>query len=411
MNTFNDTLQKYAELSVKIGVNIQPGQTLVINSPIECADFTRLVAKKAYEAGAKDVHVEWSDEELTLIKFMDAPEEAFKEFPKWRADGYEDMAKNGAAFLSISSSNPELLKNVDPKRISEANKSRSIAMKKHREYIMSSAVSWTVVSVPTKGWAKKVFPDFNEEEAVEALWKNIFKIVRVDKEDPVDAWNKHLNNIKEKVDFLNAKKFKKLYYSSSNGTNLTIELPEAHLWAGGGELNSKKIYFVANMPTEEVFTLPLKTGVNGIVKSTKPLNYAGNLIDNFTLTFKAGKVVDFSAEKGYETLKKLLETDEGASYLGEVALVPYDSPISNSNIIFYNTLFDENASCHLAFGMAYPTCLEKGSEMNSEELKKAGANSSLTHVDFMIGSKDLQIIGETKQGEKIQIFKNGNWGF
>jgi aminopeptidase len=410
MDNFENLLSKYAELSVRVGVNLQKGQTLVINSPIECAEFTRIVAKEAYKAGAKEVHVEWSDEELTLIKFMNAPEEAFKEFPKWKAEGYEELAKNGAAFLSISASNPELLKDVAPKRIAESNKTRSIALKKYREYIMNSTVSWSIVSIPTKAWSKKVFPNLSEESAIEKLWESIFKIVRVDKDDPLDAWNDHLDNLQKKVEFLNEKKFKKLHYISKD-TDLTIELPEKHIWAGGGEYNSKQTYFVANMPTEEVFTLPLKTEVNGKVKSTKPLNYSGNLIDNFTLLFKDGKIVDFSAEKGYETLKKLIETDEGSHYLGEVALVPYDSPISNSNIIFYNTLFDENASCHFALGEAYPICLEGGSTMNEEELEKSGANISLTHVDFMVGSSDLDITGETRDGEVVHIFKNGNWAF
>lgn len=410
MNDFNILLKKYAELSIKVGVNLEKNQTLVINSPIECADFVRLVAKEAYDVGAKDVHVEWSDEELTLMKFMNAPDEAFKEFPKWKADGYEELAKNGAAFLSISASNPELLKDVDPKRISEANKSRSIALKNYRQYIMNSTVSWSIVSIPTKEWAKKVFSDLLAEKAIEKLWENIFKIVRVDKNDPIGSWDDHLNTLKEKVDFLNEKKFKKLHYLSKD-TDLTIELPEKHIWAGGGEYNSKGTYFVANMPTEEVFTLPLKTGVNGIVKSTKPLNYSGNLIDNFTLIFKDGKIIDFSAEKGYETLKKLIETDEGSHYLGEVALVPHHSPISDSNIIFYNTLFDENASCHLALGEAYPICIENGSKMSSEELQKAGANISLAHVDFMIGAADLDITGQTKDGEVVKIFKKGNWAF
>lgn len=410
MTDFKKLLQKYAELSIKIGVNLQRNQTLVINSPIECAEFVRIIAEEAYKSGAKDVHVEWGDEELSLIKFMNAPEEAFKEFPKWKADGYEELAKNGAAFLSISASNPELLKAVDPKRIAESNKTRSIALKKYREYIMNSTVAWSIVSIPTKAWAKKVFSDLSEEKAVEKLWENIFKIVRIDTTNPVEAWNAHLKNLQEKVDFLNDKKFKKLHYISKN-TDLTIELPEKHLWSGGGEYNKKRTYFVANMPTEEVFTLPLKTGVNGKVTSTKPLNYSGNLIENFTLVFENGKIVDFSAEKGYETLKKLIETDEGSHYLGEVALVPYNSPISNSNIIFYNTLFDENASCHLALGEAYPICLEGGSSMSEEELKKEGANLSLTHVDFMIGSPDLDITGETKGGKTIQVFKNGNWAF
>jgi aminopeptidase len=410
MNNFDLLLKKYAELAVKVGVNIQNGQTLVINSPIECADFVRVAAKEAYKAGAKDVHIEWNDDELTLIKYMNAPEESLKEFPEWKAAPFETLAKNGAAFLSISASNPELLKSVDPSKIAEANKAKSKALKNYRECIMNSTVAWSVISIPTKAWARKVFSEVSEDEAIDKLWESIFKIVRIDNEDPIAAWNEHVNNMQSKVDFLNEKRFKKLHYVS-NGTDLTIELPEKHIWEGPGEYNAEKTYFVPNMPTEEVFTLPLKTGVNGIVKSTKPLNYSGNLINNFTLTFKEGKIVDFTAEEGCEILKKLIETDEGSCYLGEVALVPYDSPISKSNIIFYNTLFDENASCHLAFGMAYPTCLEGGSEMNEEELEKAGVNTSLTHVDFMVGSKDLDITGETAAGEKFQIFKNGNWAF
>lgn len=246
--------------------------------------------------------------------------------------------------------------------------------------------------------------------AIKKLWENIFNIVRIDKEDPIKAWEDHLNNLANKVNFLNDQKLTKLYYKSKD-TDLTIELPKGHIWCGGGEYNKNKTYFVANMPTEEVFTLPLKTGVNGIVKSTKPLNYSGNLINNFTLKFENGKVIDFSAEEGYETLKKLIETDDGSCYLGEVALVPFHSPISDSNIVFYNTLFDENASCHLALGEAYPTCIENGDNMTKEELEKAGANNSLTHVDFMIGSSDLSIIGENSKGEKIEIFKNGDWAF
>lgn len=408
MNSFNKNIEKYASLAVKVGVNIQKGQTLIINSPIECAEFTRTVAKCAYENGAKNVHVRWNDEDLALIKYLNAPDEAFDEFPKWEADGLDHLAENGAAVISISASNPELLKDVDSKRIAAANKARSIALKNYREYIMNSTISWCVISIPTKAWAKKVFSDISENEAVQKLWDNIFKIVRVDNDNPVKAWDEHLQQLNNRVEFLNNKNFKFLHFKSKV-TDLNIELPKDHLWAGGGEYNAKETYFVANMPTEEVFTLPLKTGINGTVKNTKPFNYAGNLIDNFTLTFKNGKVVDFKAEVGHETLKKLLETDEGASYIGEVALVAYDSPISNSNIVFYNTLFDENASCHLAFGMAYPTCIKNGTEMNSDQLQKAGANNSLIHEDFMVGSSDMNIIGETHEGNKVQIFKDGNW--
>ncbi len=411
MKSFDLMLEEYAKLCVKVGINLQPGQPLIINAPIEGADFVRLVAKQAYEAGAKQVHVNWNDETLTRLKYENAPMEVFENFPKWYADGLEEFAKDGAGYLSIYSEDPELLKEIDPKKIAANNKSKSMALKEFRKYNMNNINSWCVVSIPTKGWAKKVFPNVSEEEAMEKLWDAIFKATRMDLEDPVKAWEDHIKSIEEKVKFLNDKSFKKLYYKSYNGTDLEVELPEGHIWAGGGDYNSKNTFFVANMPTEEVFTMPLKTGVNGTVYSTKPLNYGGNLINNFKLTFKNGKVVDFEAEEGYEVLKDLLDIDEGAKYLGEVALVPFDSPISNSNIIFLNTLFDENASCHFAFGKAYPTNIKGGENMSDEELEKHGVNNSLAHVDFMVGSKDMNIVGETKDGQKVQIFENGNWAF
>lgn len=411
MKNFNDILSEYAKLCVKVGINLQKGQPLVINAPVEGAEFVRLVAKHAYAAGAKQVHVNWNDEALTKMKYENAPMEIFENFPKWYADGLEEFAEDGAGFLSIYSEDPELLKDIDPRKIATNNKSSSMALKKFRKYTMNDINSWCVISIPTKGWASRVFPEVSEEKAMEKLWEAIFTATRMDTENPVKAWEDHLKNLEEKVNFLNKKKFKKLHYKSSNGTDLEIELPEGHIWAGGGGKNSKDVYFVANMPTDEVFTMPLRTGVNGVVYSTKPLNYGGNLIDNFKLTFENGKVVAFEAEEGYEVLKDLLALDEGAKYLGEVALVPYDSPISKSNIIFFNTLFDENASCHFAFGKAYPTNIEGGPDMTEEELKQAGVNDSLTHVDFMVGSKDLNIVGETKDGTKIQIFENGNWAF
>ena len=411
MKNFNDILNEYAKLCVKVGINLQKGQPLVINSPVEGAEFVRLVAKHAYEAGAKQVHVNWNDEALTKMKYENAPMEVFEKFPKWYADGLEEFAEDGAGFLSIYSEDPELLKEIDPKKIAANNKSASIALKGFRKYTMNDINAWCVVSIPTKGWAKRVFPDVSEEEAMKKLWNAIFMATRMNLEDPVGAWEDHLKNLEEKVDFLNEKKFKKLHYISSNGTDLKVELPEGHIWAGGGSKNVKDVFFVANMPTEEVFTMPLKTGVNGVAYSTKPLNYGGNLIDNFKLTFKDGKVVDFEAKEGYEVLKDLLALDEGAKHLGEVALVPFDSPISQSNIIFLNTLFDENASCHFALGKAYPTNIKGGENMSDEELETKGVNDSLTHVDFMVGSKDLSIVGETKDGEKVQIFENGNWAF
>lgn len=410
MSTFEQKLEKYAELGVKIGVNIQPGQTLVVNAPISTVDFVRLVAKKAYEAGAKNVHVEWNDEELTKIKFEKAPDEAFKEYPMWRAKGFEEMAEEGAAFLTIMSSNPDLLKGIDPLRIATANKTGSKALEKYKHYIMSDKVSWSILAVPSKEWAKKVFPNVDESEQVNMLWDAIFSATRINQEDPISAWEKHDENLQNRLKLLNERGYKKLYYKGP-GTDLTIELPDDHIWLGGGGKNDKGTYFFANIPTEEVFTLPLKTGVNGVVASTMPLNYAGTLIENFSLTFKEGRIVDFSADEGYETLKHLIETDEGSHYLGEVALVPHNSPISNLNIIFFNTLFDENASCHLAIGNAYLPCFKDGSDLSKDELAEKGVNSSLTHVDFMVGSNKLNINGEKADGTIEAIFVDGNWAF
>lgn len=406
-----DFLRKYAELAVKSGVNIQKGQKLVINTPIECAEFSRLIADIAYEAGAKDVVMNWSDEKFSKIRFMKAPDEVFETMPGYERDLYIENVREGAAFISIHASDPELMKEVDPNRLAQAQKTRRIAIKEFNEKLMSNQNPWSVISIPTVAWAKKVFPGVSEEEAMKKLWDTIFKIVRVDKEDPVKAWEEHKKNLREKLEFLNAAKIKTLHYKNNKGTDLNVELPEGYIFLGGSEHTQDGIEFLANMPTEEVFSMPLKTGVNGTVVSSKPLNYGGNLIEDFSLTFKDGRIVDFTAKEGLSTLKNLIETDEGSHYLGEVALVPFDSPISNSNIIFFNTLYDENASCHFAIGKAYSVCIENGTKMNEEELEKAGVNDSLTHVDFMVGTEDLDIVATTKEGKTIQIFKNGNWAF
>ncbi|WP_195925481.1 aminopeptidase [Sarcina ventriculi] len=404
-------LKKYAKLAIYQGVNVQKNQTLVISSPIECAKFTRMLVEEAYIKGAKEVVVQWNDELTGKLKYKYSPIEVFETVPEWVKESRLSYAKEGACFLSISASDPELLKDVDPKKVATFRKASSIASREFSSRLMSNENAWSIVSIPTVGWAKKVFPNVSEDEAVEKLWDAIFKIVRVDSQDPVKAWEEHKNTLKKNMDFLNSKRFKSLHYTNSLGTDLIIQLPEKHLWAGGAEFTQDGTEFIANMPTEEIFSMPKKTGVNGKVVSSMPLNYGGNLINNFSLTFKDGKVVDFSAEEGYETLKNLLDTDEGAKYLGEVALVPYNSPISNSNIIFFNTLYDENASCHLAFGKAYSLCIKDGEKMSEEELLKEGANDSLTHVDFMIGTKDLQITGTTYDNEKFDIFVNGNWAF
>ncbi|MBP2654124.1 MAG: peptidase aminopeptidase [Firmicutes bacterium] len=296
-------LEKYARLVVKTGINLQKGQPLVIASPIECAYFARLLTEIAYKEGASEVTVNWKDELLSKIKFLYAPEEAFDKFPGWEKELYTANAWAGAAFISIAASDPEILKDVKADRVAKAQKSASIALMEYREKLMSNQNTWCVVSIPTIAWAKKVFPNIAENQAVDRLWDAILKTVRIDDGDPVAAWEKHKDNLKQKLDFLNANKLRRLHYKNSLGTDLIIELSENHIWLGGAEHTPAGIEFIANMPTEEVFTVPKKNGVNGKVVSSKPLNYNGNLIENFSITFKAGKAVEFKAEKGYEILK------------------------------------------------------------------------------------------------------------
>ncbi|WP_340673852.1 aminopeptidase [Brevibacillus agri] len=406
--SFELLFDRYADLAVKVGVNVQPMQTLVVTAPLSAAPFVRKVARKAYEAGAKHVHIDWTDDELTRMKYDLAPDEAFADYPQWKAKGLEEMAENGAAFLYINSTNPDLLKGVKLERIATANKAAGQALRTFRNYTMSDKVSWSVIAVPSPEWAAMVFPDLPADEQVPALWDAIFRATRVDTDDPVQAWHEHHATLNSKVEQLNAKQYRYLHYEAP-GTQLTIELPDRHIWIGGGSVNEKGASFMANMPTEEVFTAPKKDGVNGTVRSTKPLSYHGNVIENFTLTFEQGKIVSVSAEKGEEALKQLVATDEGSHYLGEVALVPHQSPISLSNIIFYNTLFDENASNHLAIGSAYSVNIEGGAAMSQEELAARGINTSLVHVDFMIGSAEMNIDGETADCVREPLFRNGNW--
>ncbi|SHG39284.1 aminopeptidase [Ornithinibacillus halophilus] len=402
------TQEKYAELALRTGVNLQKGQALMINAPLEGAEFTKVVVRKAYELGAKDVHINWVDDELTLLKYENAPDEVIGTYPEWKVLLHDTFAEDGAAILNIRSTNPDLLKDIDSSRVAKANKAAALAMKNFRKYTMNDKITWSIISIPTGDWAQKIFPDKSREDAIESLWDAIVKIVRVDQEDPVAAWDAHNKTLETAREILNEKNYKKLIFKAP-GTELEMELPEGHIWKGGSAVSEKGITFNPNMPTEEVFSLPHKYGVNGTVSSTKPLNYGGSLIDNFSLTFKDGKVVDFKAEQGEDTLKHLLETDEGATRLGEVALVPHESPVSQSGLIFYNTLFDENASCHIALGKAYPTNLKGGSAMNEEELDKHGVNDSLTHVDFMIGSEELDIDGVKEDGSTEAVFRNGTW--
>lgn len=404
-------LIKYASLAVNIGVNIQKDNILVISSPIETAEFARLITEEAYKSGAKDVIVHYGDQKLTKIKLENSSLETISNIPEWQAESYNYYARQEACFISISASDPDGLKGVPVEKIGASQKARTSALKEYFDNSMSNKCRWCVLSVPTLSWAKKVFPKVSDDEAMESLWDVIFKTVRVDTENPVNAWEKHNAYLEEKIKFMNNNNFKSVHLKSANGTDLNIELPEGHIWAGGSERDVNGIPFNANIPTEEVFTLPKKTGVNGIVYSSKPLSYGGNLIDNFSITFKDGKAIDFTAETGYDVLKQMLESDEGAKYLGEVAFVPYNSPISNSKLIFFNTLFDENAACHLAFGRAYESCVKDADKYSEEELEKIGVNNSIIHVDFMIGTSDLEVTGINENGETIQIFSNGNWAF
>lgn len=410
MSTFEQQLAHYADLAVQVGVNIQPNQYLYISASTETTEFVRLVVEKAYDAGARQVFVDWNDDAVTRIRYEKAPSDSFAEFPEWKVMERERLAEKGAAFMSIISQSPDLLKGVESSRISDFQKASGQALDKYRQYVQSDKISWTVIAAPSEAWAAKVFPELPVEERIPALWNAIFQSVRADQENPVQEWIEHDNRLHEKVDYLNQKRYRKLHYTAP-GTDLTIELPEGHLWCGAGSVNEKGHAFMANMPTEEVFTVPLKTGVDGVVSSTKPLSYGGNIIDHFTITFQEGRVIDVSAEQGEEVLKQLIDTDEGAKYLGEVALVPHTSPISQSGLLFYNTLFDENASNHLALGSAYAFCIEGGKTMSREELEQLGLNQSITHVDFMIGSAEMDIDGLLDDGSTEPIFRNGNWAF
>ncbi|MCD8797263.1 aminopeptidase [Mammaliicoccus sciuri] len=407
---YEKQLQKYAELLVKVGLNVQEKEPVYIQASIDASEFVHLVVEEAYKIGAEDVKVSYKDDRIAQLKYQYEPESFFENVKQYDIDEKMDYLDRKAAFLSIVSSSPDSLKDADPNKIRKSMAANGKAFKDYMVAVQSDRMSWCVASYPSVGWAKMMFPELSDDEAVNKLLETILKTVRVDQEDPVKAWEEHDHLLHEKADYLNNKKYKALHYKSE-GTDLTIELPNGQYWSGASSVNSKGNSFVANMPTEEVFTAPHKNGVNGTVSNTLPLSYSGNIIDDFTLTFKDGEVVDYKAGVGEEILKSILETDEGSKRLGEVALVPVDSPISNMNTLFYNTLFDENASCHIALGSAYAFCIEGGKDMSAEQLAENGLNDSTTHVDFMIGSKDLSIDGILENGEKEPVFRDGNWAF
>ncbi|AYW44540.1 aminopeptidase [Tetragenococcus koreensis] len=405
---FKENLDKYAQLIVEVGINVQQSHTVVLQISVEQAPLARLITKKAYELKAAEVIVEWSDETIQKEFLTHASIDRIENFPQYKIDQANEWVKKGASRISVVSSDPGSLAGVDSKRVAAYQKAAGKALINLRKATQSNQVSWTVVAAAGESWAQKVFPELSAEQAVKALWEEIFKTARVDRKDPIAAWKQHDEALEEKADELNDQQFDALHYEAP-GTDLTIGLPKNHLWEGAGSFNARGEKFIANMPTEEVFTAPDSRRVDGFISSTKPLSYAGSIISGMKFTFENGKVVDFSAEKGQDVLEELLATDEGAKHLGEVALVPDPSPISQSGIIFFNTLFDENASNHLALGSAYAFNLQDGTTMSDQELKDHGLNLSQTHVDFMVGSDQMSIDGIKKDGTVVPVFRNGDW--
>lgn len=407
---FEEKLEQYAELAVKVGVNIQKGQYLLINTSTDALEFTRMVVKKAYEAGAGRVHVNLTDPYFTRAFYEFGNDEEFSKYPNWIVAQRDELIERKGALLWIDADDPDLLAGIPVGRISAQQKAAGEALVNYRKAVMNDDIAWSIIAVPSKKWAAKVFPHLPEDEQLDALWDAIFKTVRIGEGNAVEKWRKHVNDLEARAKQLNDKKYAKLHYKAP-GTDLTIELPDKHIWASGSSKTPEGVTFIANMPTEEVFTLPYKYGVNGYVTNTKPLVYQGNVINQFTLTFEKGRIVKAEAKVGNDLLQELIEVDEGSKYLGEVALVPHESPISTSGILYYNTLFDENASNHLAIGEAYPTCFEGGRDLEQTQLESLGINTSITHEDFMIGSGEMDIDGILPDGTVEPIFRNGNWTF
>ena len=404
MKTFENKVEEYAKLVIKVGINIQQGQTLVISASIAAADFVRRICRYAYLNGAHFVYIKWIDEELARIEYELMSEQGLEYTPDWLVKGYEEMASDGAAFLYIISPHLQNMEGIDPIKTEKAEYASAIAFRSFTKKLTSMQVSWTVIAYPTEKWAESIFPYMVPKEGLEQLWEEFFKIMKLDAENPIAAWEQHIEGLNKRAALLNDERFRYLHFISE-GTDLKIELPNNHHWLNGLETNDNGTPFICNMPTEEIYTTPLKTGVNGIVKNTKPLVYEGHVIDDFTLTFKYGKIVDCSAKKGLDALKGILSMDEGAKYIGEVALVPHDSVISASNLLFYHTLFDENASCHLAIGHGYISGLKEGNRVDREN----SINSSIIHVDFMIGSEYLQVNGVREDGTVEPILIDGKW--
>ena len=401
-------LKNYAKLIAKTGVNVKSGQDVIIRAELDQPEFVAYVAEECYRAGARNVRVEWSHQPVSRLNAIYQSEDTLAEVAPWQEEKLRDQSLSLPAVIYLESADPDGMNGVDANKVSSASMRRFPKIKPYRD-AMENKYQWCIAAVAGKNWAKKVFPkEKNAQAAEEKLWEAILRCSRAEG-NPIGNWNEHNKNLSERCRILNGLHLKKLFYRSSNGTDLTVGLMPEGVFAGGGETTLSGRYFNPNIPSEEVFTTPRRGLAEGVVYSTKPLSYQGQLIENFHLRFADGKVTEAAAEKGEEVLKKMLAMDEGASYLGECALVPFDSPINESGLLFYNTLFDENASCHLALGRGFSMCVKGYENYSDEKIKELGVNDSMIHVDFMIGARDLSIEGETEDGARVPIFVNGNW--
>ena len=409
---FEAKLSEYAHLLVEVGLNVQPGQTPSIEGNVEYAPLMRQCVAACFDRGARNVVPYFGDDFTTREAFLRADPAVFDEYPSYMKARVDWFLEQKSPRLSFTGSNPELLKGVDPARIQARRKASGPPTKPYFDALTANKFQWCVGAHPTPAWAEKVFPDKKGQDAIDALWDAIFSVCRITGDGrAVERWKEHAAAVSRRVETLNGCQFASLHYTNSLGTDLTVRLPENHVWAGASDHTPEGVEFLPNIPTEEIFTAPRWDGVEGRVYSALPLAMDGNLIKDFCFDFQGGRIVDVHAGEGEEFLRRGIEVDEGARYLGEVALVPYDSPIRNTGLLFYNTLFDENASCHFAFGAAYPSCVKGGEELDEEAQKAAGLNQSMTHVDFMVGTPDLSIVGTTRDGKEIPVFVNGNFAF
>ena len=411
VENFNELLKKYADFIVRVGVNPQPGQTLIINCSLEAAPLARLCVRSAYEAGARDVQVNWKDNTVSRTQMELGSEEALCDNKPWQLRRYLDYAESegGVCVLHLIADDPEVYAGLDGAKISRVNAAARKFMAPWREYTMNDKVQWSIAAMPSAPWAKKMFPELDTAAAIEKLWQLIFDVCRVTGGDPVNEWKAHLDRLMTLRDKMNAFDLESVHFKSSNGTDLTVGLADKASWESAGSKNEKGVDFLPNIPTEEVFTAPHKDKVNGIVYGTKPYVFNGQLIKGFHVTFKDGKVIEHGAEEGADLLGQLLDTDEGSRHIGEVALVPASSPINRSGALFYSTLFDENAACHIAFGASYPGTTADGTSLSKEELLARGMNQSAIHEDVMIGAEDSEITGKCRDGRTVELFKNGIW--